>query len=280
MPAPKSLSNMLALTILLVSCNSAFAQNYRILLSNDDGIASPLLHALHDALADLPNTEVVVAAPNENKSGSSHSSDGGTLIVEPYLRDGEFFGYSVHGRPADAVRFGLLELGDETAFDLVVSGINRGANVGDVSHLSGTVGAAMEGVYQGVPAIAVSQDTAGVDTAKSAQFAASLVQRYQSEGAPNGVVLSINIPGGQWQGIAVRPMGDSYLQFRDYALTESTNERSSYEVERVIVQSESSSSDTYAYQQGYITITPLKFDWTAHEMISEIESWNLQAPNQ
>ena len=265
-----------ALLVSLVLASSASAQDYRILISNDDGIDSPLLHALHDALAALPDTEVVVAAPNANKSGSSQASDGTPLVVERYRRDGEFFGYSVHGRPADAVRFAIVELSDPAPFDLVVSGINRGANVGDVSHLSGTVGAAMEGLYHGIPAIAISEDTSGVDTAASAQFAANLVRRYQQEGAPEGVVISINIPRGDLKGVVVRPMGDSYLKTADYEVSESVGDRTVYERVRTIVQSEDESTDTYAYQQGYITITPLLFDWTAHDFIDDVESWDLQ----
>jgi len=266
-------------TLMLSLClgsSFALAQDYRILVSNDDGIGSPLLHALADALAALPNTEVVVSAPNENASGSSQASDGTPLIIDRYMRDGEFFGYSVHGRPADAVRFGIVELGSEAPFDLVVSGINRGANVGDVSHLSGTVGAAMEGLYHGIPSIAVSQDVEGVDTAASAEFAANLVRRYQQEGAPEGVVISINIPRGELKGVAVRPMGDSYLQTQDYEITEQDGDRTVYERVRVIAQSDDESSDTWAYQNGYISITPLKFDWTASEMLDEVEGWGLE----
>lgn len=249
---------------------------YRILLSNDDGIASPLLAVLHRELTLLPGVEVVVAAPDENQSGSSHSSTGGELVVERFNLDGDFFGYAVHGRPADAVRFGLIELGKEDPFDLVVSGINRGANVGDVSHLSGTVGAAMEGIYQGVPAIAISQDTTDVDTVASAKFAAQLVALYVEQGASKDVMLSINIPGGELRGVRVRPMGDSYLQTAGYELLEQAENRSVYERRRAIVQSTDTSTDTYAYQQGYITITPLKFDWTDHDYIERVESWNLQ----
>lgn len=271
-------NHFLLLVLLGLASSFSYGQNYRILLSNDDGIESPLLHALHDAIAALPNTEVVVSAPNENKSGSSHSSDGGSIRVERYQREGRFFGYSIDGRPADAVRFGILELSDLGAFDLVVSGINRGANVGDVSHLSGTVGAAMEAVYRGIPAIAVSQDSNGVDTQASAQFTANLVRRYQQQGAPQGVVISINIPGGELQGVAVRPMGDSYLQFTDYELVQEEDQRFHYEQQIAFVQSRMENSDTYAYQQGYITITPLKFDWTAHELLDAVEAWDLQLP--
>tara|TARA_B100000959_G_scaffold268608_1_gene313498 strand:- start:78 stop:908 length:831 start_codon:yes stop_codon:yes gene_type:complete len=265
-----------ALICLLLMSTGAFAQSYRVLLSNDDGIQSPLLVAMHDALAALPDVEVVVSAPHENQSGSSQSSSGNPVIVDEIYRDGSFFGYAVHGKPADAVRFGLVNLGREERFDLVVSGINLGANVGDVSHLSGTVGAAMEAQYHGLPSIAVSQDTSDVNTEASARFAARLVQKYQQGGAPEGVVISINIPGGELKGVQVRPMGDAYLQTGSYELLERGNNSASYNRERIVVQSTDPSTDTFSYQQGYITLTPLKFDWTDYDFISEVEAWNLQ----
>lgn len=266
----------IALALLFLSVNSSLsAQSYRILLSNDDGIESPRLHALHAALVQIPDAEVVVAAPNVNQSGSSQSSIG-SVTVDRFEHEGEFFGYAVHGRPADAVRFGIKELGKDQPFDIVVSGINRGANVGDVSHLSGTVGAAMEGLYHGLPAIAVSEDPESENTATTAQFAADLIQRYRRLGAPQGTLISINVPAGQIRGVAVRPMGDSYLQTGSYEAGQSRGNSTDYERVRIIVQSEDSATDTYAYQQGYISLTPLKFDWTDYELLDEMQSWNLQ----
>jgi len=265
-----------ALAIVLI-CFSAVvsAQSYRVLLSNDDGIESPRLHALHAALSELEGVEVVVSAPNVNQSGSSQSSIG-SITVDNFEKDGRFFGYAVHGRPADAVRFGIKELGKDRPFDIVVSGINRGANVGDVSHLSGTVGAAMEGLYHGLPAIAVSEDPDSENTAITAKFTADLVDRYRRLGAPSGTMISINVPAGDVKGVAVRPMGDSYLRYDGYEAVEQNGESTEYERIRLIVNSEDPTTDTYAYQQGYIAVTPLKFDWTDFEMLDEIESWNLQ----
>ena len=272
----KVIRQSLAIALMALLSPALAAQSYRVLLSNDDGIESPLLAALQLELAAMPGGEVVVAAPDGNQSGSSQSTAGGPIVVDKIYRDGSFFGYAVHGKPADAVRFGLVELGKDNAFDLVVSGINLGANVGDVSHLSGTVGAAMEGLYQGVPAIAISQDVEGVDTAASAKFATQLVARYQQHGAPVDVMISINIPRGELKGVLVRPMGDSYLRTIAYDLVEQSDNQSVYERERIIAQSTDTSTDTYAYQQGYITLTPLKFDWTDYELIDELESWDLQ----
>lgn len=265
-----------AAAVVLICCSAlASAQSYRVLLSNDDGIESPRLHALHAALSQLVDVEVIVSAPNVNQSGASQSSIG-SVTVDNFEQDGRFFGYAVHGRPADAVRFGIKELGKDQPFDIVVSGINRGANVGDVSHLSGTVGAAMEGLYNGLPAIAVSEDPNSENTAITAKFTADLVDRYRRLGAPRGTMISINVPAGDLKGVAVRPMGDSYLQTDSYEAVEQNGENTEYEIVRSIVNSEDPTTDTYAYQQGYISVTPLKFDWTDFEMLDEVESWNLQ----
>ena len=270
---------VLATLIITVSfCYDVFSQDYRILVTNDDGIESPLLHNLVANLASLSRVEIVVAAPDQNQSGSSQSSVGGPLILEKVRIEGATEAYSISGRPADAVRFAVVQLQTPNKFDLVISGVNRGANVGNVSHLSGTVGAAMEGVYHGLPAIAVSQEVTGVDTDTSARFILQLVERYRSIGAPQGVVMAVNIPRGELKGVAVRSMGDSFLKTESYSLKSDSEGGSYFEPERTIVQSTNNSTDTYAYQNGFITVTPLDFDWTAYSMIEDIETWNLALP--
>ena len=270
---------VLATLIITVSfCYNVFSQDYRILVTNDDGIESPLLHNLVANLASLSRVEIVVAAPDQNQSGSSQSSVGGPLIVEKVSIEGATEAYSISGRPADAVRFAVVQLQNPNKFDLVISGVNRGANVGNVSHLSGTVGAAMEGVYHGLPAIAVSQEVTGVDTDTSARFILQLVERYRSIGAPQGVVMAVNIPRGELKGVAVRSMGDSFLKTESYSLKSDSEGGSYFEPERTIVQSTNNSTDTYAYQNGFITVTPLDFDWTAYSMIEDIETWGLALP--
>ena len=89
-------------------------------------------------------------------------------------------------------------------------------------------------------------------------------------------MISINVPAGELKGVAVRPMGDSYLSTARYDPTVRDSMTTDYESVRIIVDSEDSTTDTYAYQQGYISVTPLKFDWTDFEMLDEVESWNLQ----
>ena len=267
---------LLFITNSIIFTQISVAQNFRILVTNDDGIDSPLLVPLAQALNELPNVEVVVSAPSENQSGSSHSSIGGPLTVKESKIEGINEAYSVSGRPADAVRFALSILGNDKSFDLVVSGINRGANVGNISHLSGTVGAAMEAVFHGVPAIAVSQEIRGVDTYNSAQFITQLVKHYMTDPTQEGTIISVNIPAGEHKGVAIRPMGDSYLQTSNYELVRESDNEKVYEREIALQNSENSETDTFAYQQGFITLTPLKFDWTSHESFEQIETWDLR----
>ena len=274
----KSTLTILVLLAFQVSAaeNQCQAPPLSILLTNDDGVESPLLAALVEEL-QTPG-DVVVSAPRSNQSGSSQASTGGSLRVERILRDGQLFGYGVFGTPTDALRYGLLVLGKDKPFDLVVSGINNSANVGKVSHMSGTVGAAMQAVYLGVPAIAVSQDTSGVDTSVTAGLAAQVARRYKAQGAPKGVVVSINVPRGELKGVAIRPMGDSYLSVGQYELTSETAQILEYERTRSIDQSQDNTSDTWAYQNGYATVTPLRLDWTDLELLEQLPNWQLTLP--
>lgn len=260
--------------ILLISSLPVYGQDYRILITNDDGVESELLAALTAELSTI--AEVTVSAPRENQSGMAQASTGGPFTVEEIRRDGRLFGYGVHGTPTDAMRYGLLVLGKDDPFDLVVSGINRGANVGKVSHGSGTVGAAMQAVFLGVPAIAVSQDVRDVDTSVTVKLALDLVKKYKAEGAPPGVVVSINVPRGELKGVVARPMGDSYLSPYAYELVSETDGVRNYERRRGTSVSEDPSTDTWAYQNGYVTLTPLRLDWTDYDLLEAMKSWELQ----
>ncbi len=139
-------------------------QRPRILVTNDDGIGSPGLRQL--VLALSKDADVVICAPDSNRSGSSQAvpSLARPMTVKEMDVPGAKQAFAVSGRPADSVCYAVVALSKDKPFDLVVSGINSSANVGDLSHSSGTVGAAMEGVYRGIPSIAVSQGGRTRDT--------------------------------------------------------------------------------------------------------------------
>jgi 5'-nucleotidase len=253
------------------------SQSVRILVTNDDGWESAGLAAVVRALGELG--EVVVSAPSENRSGSSQSTIvlRGEHIARQVEIEGASEAWSLEGTPADAAAFGILALGGERGFDLVVSGINAGANVGEVAHYSGTVGAAMEAVGLGVPAIAVSQQDPR-ESGRAARFTLQLARRILSEGADPGVVYAVNVPRHRGEGVqpvVVAPMGGRYLRVRGFRLKEledgSFGVRATIGFERTAPEG----TDTAAYQAGAIAVTPLHFNWT-HEAASErMAEWGL-----
>jgi 5'-nucleotidase len=284
MVVSKKYRTMLAVSVLflpltLVSSPSSPAQQepYRILVTNDDGIEAPGIHALASELRKIG--EVIVVAPSENQSGSSMSLTGGEIVrIEKHEKNGELFGYGINGMPARAVLFGILELAKGKKIDLVVSGINAGQNVGDAGHFSGTVGAAMTAINFGVPSVAVSLDFRTNDYTFAAQYTARFVEQLKTKGAPEGIAFSINIPAAtpdELQGVVPARMGGSFLQF-GFEKRQDPRGRPYYWRTREFVTDFEPGTDSHAYQDKRITITPLRFDWTDYEMLEELKGWDLE----
>lgn len=163
-----------------------------ILATNDDGVDAPGLAALVGAVASLG--EVVVVAPDRERSGASHAL---TLSRPLRVREGAAGRFAVDGTPTDCVHLGVFNLTGGRLPDLVVSGINRGLNVGDDVTYSGTVAGAMEGTLLHVPSLAFSAqpgEDGEVDYRAAAAFAAVLAAEVLSEGLPPGVFLNVNVP--------------------------------------------------------------------------------------
>ncbi|GAB1263465.1 5'/3'-nucleotidase SurE [Aurantivibrio infirmus] len=277
----KPLSFAFAIIVASVFCISAFstvafADPARILLTNDDGIESKELATLAALLKN--EFDLVISAPRENQSGSSQATNSRSpLRVEKIYQDGDFFGYGVHGKPADAAQFGLMVLGKDKPFDLVVSGINRGSNVGNISHLSGTVGAAMHSQHLGYPSIATSQD-GRANTQLTAKVTLDVIKKFLAEGAPLGTVISINVPAGEPKGVVVKTMGGSYFGYRPYEIVSGGGDDITYQSGLLIAPAETNDNDTQAYQEGFITITPLKYDWTDEDKIKSLREWQIALP--
>jgi 5'-nucleotidase len=257
----------------------------RFLVTNDDGWEAPGLAALVRELARAG--EVVVSAPAVNQSGSSQSLGalGQPVRARPVAIEGAAEAWAVEGTPAVAAAFGLLRFGAERPFDLVVSGINRGANVGDVAHVSGTVGAAMQAASMGVPAIASSQDSLAGDYAVAALYTAKVALGALERGLPVGVVLSINVPAkaaaGGGKSLAL-PMGRGYLEIAGFSElpvpVETASDAAAGTLWRpslrlLAASAELAGSDTGGYLDGDITVTPLAFDWTAHDRLDWLRGW-------
>src|SRR5713226_9250367 len=189
----------------------------KILITNDDGIAARGLEALRRALAALDGVSVSVIAPDSNRSAVARSiTTRSPLWVEEIPFEDGSVGFATEGTPVDCVRFAELGLLGERP-DLVISGINHGANLGDDITYSGTVAAALEGVVLGLPAIAVSQQSGaraldyrfdgGFGFEVAASFVARLVERIEDVPLPARTLLNVNVPAGQPSGVEVTSLG-------------------------------------------------------------------------
>jgi 5'-nucleotidase len=252
----------------------------QILVTNDDGIEAAGIKALADALKPLG--EVTVVAPAKNQSGASHSITilAGTAGIVPVMRDGALFGHAVPGTPADSVLAGLYWVKKGSKFDLVVSGINYGTNVGNGAYYSGTVGAAMEGALAGIPGLAFSQDAKLKDDyARSATVAAQIVRAALEHGLPPRSYWNVNIPAGELKGIKVLPVGGDYYVVDRIETTGTATDGSTGIKPKMKIGTEfPAGSDTEAYVQGYVTITPLSLDITDRAQLKAVGGWDLTLP--
>lgn len=269
----------LTLLVLWTLPAALFAQpteSFDILLTNDDGIESPGIQVLAEKLAEVGRVHLV--APCGQRSGSSMAVDlRAELELRPIRGDGRMPGHCVDATPAGAVLLAITTLAPDGGFDLVVSGINRGANIGAVAHMSGTVGGAMAGAYFGIPAVAASLGR-GRDFDYPARFVASFVGELKRRPARPGIVFSINIPSARQEeiaGVVSAPMGGSQLRF-GYDETAGEGETRHFRPRISRETDFPAGSDTEAFAAGRITITPLRFDWTAFTVVDELKTWNLR----
>ena len=233
-----------------------------ILVSNDDGIHSDGLRALADALT--PHGHIVVVAPDREQSAVSHA-----LTLHRPLRIDQVAPdrYTVDGTPTDCVNLGINAILRGRRPVLVVSGINKGANLGDDVTYSGTVSAAMEGTLLGVSSIAVSQIGRGpYDFTVAATFAGELIERVLRDGLPPDTLLNVNVPafqdGARPAGVALTRMGKR--RYGD-AIVEKVDPRGRkyYWIggeELSFVEGEG--TDFHAISQGAISVTPIHLDLT------------------
>ena len=256
-----------------VACAAVFfpasAWACRILLVNDDGVDSPGITALYDALKT--DCEVVTAAPADNQSGASHAvpNIGAGIVVRRVKvgEDGE--GYSVEGTPAEAAGLGIMALSGGVPFDLVIAGINRGENTGLANLYSGTVNAAMEALVRGAPAIAVSQDAAyGDDFAFSAALTRKLVDSVLNHGLPQGVILNVNIPVNP-RGVVLVPSRGLSVGIDGFDASEQEDGAMLY-TPRFAAVNGLPDGDVKAYLDGYVSIAPLALDRTSNDSFSEL----------
>jgi len=243
----------------------------KILVSNDDGYLAKGINTLADELANI--AEVTVVAPDRNRSGASNSL---TLHSPLRVRRVEEDRYFVNGTPSDCVHLALAGFLDEDP-DIVVSGINHGANLGDDVIYSGTVAAAMEGRFLGLPAIAISLvGRHAVNFNTAARVASDLVTKLQQNPLAGDIMLNVNVPDVDYddlQGIESTRLG---FRHRAEAMIREKDPhgRSIYWIGPAGEgQDNGVGTDFEAIARGVVAVTPIKVDLTRHEMLPDLKGW-------
>jgi 5'-nucleotidase len=246
-----------------------------ILISNDDGYQAPGIEALAAALRPLGR--ITVVAPDRDRSGASNS----LTLVNPIraIRTQEDV-YRVDGTPTDCVHLAITGLLDQEP-DMVVSGINAGANMGDDVLYSGTVAAAMEGRFLGLPAIAVSLASLELhhyDTA--ARAAVELVSALQRSPLPADTILNVNVPDLPWeeiQGFSATRLGHRHKS-EPVVKTQDPRGRPIYWVGPAGPEQDAGpGTDFHAVRTGYVSVTPIHVDLTRYDALDTVAGWLSQA---
>ena len=258
----------------------------RVLLTNDDGIDAEGLQTLRRALVALDDVQLAVIAPDANQSATARSiTFRRPLWVTEVPFDDGTVGYACDGTPVDCVRLASLGLVDDFEPDLIVSGINHGANLGDDITYSGTVAAALEGVVLGIPGIAVSQQSVrretdfrlghSFDFESAAAFTALLVDRLDDVPLPSGTLLNVNVPAGEVHGVEVARLGKRIYEDRLDLIEEDTGRKLYRVYGDTPTHDDEPGTDLSAVAAGKIAVTPLHFDLTAEHGMEGLREYDL-----
>lgn len=246
----------------------------RILISNDDGVNAIGIVTLADELAKI--AEVDVVAPDRNRSGASNSLSVQLPVRAQQLSNGY---YSVTGTPTDCVHLALTGLLDKK-YDMVVSGINAGENLGDDVLYSGTVAAATEGRTLGLPAIAVSlvnkEGTAPQNYHTAAAVVRQFIERLRKSPVPHATILNINVPDislNELQGFEVTRLGTRHASQGVIKELDPRGDPVYWMGASGPEADAGPGTDFNAVRMNRVSITPLQIDMTNHSVIGKISSW-------
>jgi 5'-nucleotidase len=245
----------------------------KILISNDDGYRAEGLQHLVGALETL--ADITVVAPERNRSGASNS-----LTLDAPLRVYSYGAkrYYTNGTPTDCVHLAISGLLQQEQ-DMVVSGINDGANLGDDVLYSGTVAAAVEGRFLGLPAIAISlvvKEQSGRHFATAARVAAELVMRLQRSPLNRATILNVNVPDLPYehlQGTQVTRLGFRHRSEEVIRAKDPKGHEIFWVGPAGAGQDAGPGTDFHAVANGYVSITPLQIDLTRHTMLDDLREW-------
>jgi len=250
-----------------------------ILVTNDDGIYSPGIRALTKAMNDIG--DVVVIAPMNEQSAVGHSITLNSPIrIEDYNFGDELShvpALAISGTPCDCMKLALHELLHRKP-DLAVSGINKGSNVAINVIYSGTISAATESSVNGIDSIAFSLDTTDItsDFTPSGNYAKTIAQKVLRSQLPRGVVLSVNVPNipeNEIKGIQVTRQARSQWEEVFVGRKDPSNKPYYWYRGMLNILDQSKDTDSTVVDQGYVSITPLQYDRTAHGCIDVMKTW-------
>jgi 5'-nucleotidase len=251
-----------------------------ILLTNDDGIGAQGIRSLYNVFSKDPKYDVAIIAPEFERSAGGH----GITVFDPIwvkkeYRNKKFYGYVVNGTPADCVKLFKELLGRKP--DLLISGINRGANIGENIIYSGTVSAATEGICNDIPSIAVSLDSyVDDDYSFAANFSKKIADLvFKNGGLPSKTLLNINVPSlpkKKIKGVKITKQSDA--KFKDYFLKRTDPRgRDYYWMDGEFVEiTDCNDSDYCAIKEGYVSITPIQCDMTDYSKIDYFKKWEIK----
>jgi 5'-nucleotidase len=240
----------------------------KILVTNDDGIHSEGIVALEGPLRALG--EVMTVAPAHEMSAASHS-----LTLSRPLRIDRIdeCHYSVDGTPTDCVTLAMNIIMAGSPPDIVVSGINKGGNLGDDVTYSGTVAGALEASIYGLPGLAISLvQRTDFDFRPAAEFAVELARRVLSDGLPPGTLLNVNVPPGPIRGVRITRQGNKIVRPTIIEGTDPRQRKYYWIGEESVTWNDEDGTDYHALRQGLVSMTPLRNDLTDFRALAEIES--------
>ncbi|MFY9557464.1 MAG: 5'/3'-nucleotidase SurE [Blastocatellia bacterium] len=249
-----------------------------ILVTNDDGIHSAGIIALAEALRAVG--EVWVVAPAHEMSAASHSL---TLTRPLRIEKIDDYHFSVDGTPTDCVTLAMNHLLKDGLPDIVVSGINKGGNLGEDVSYSGTVAGALEASIYGLPGIAVSLvQRTNFDFGPAARFATELARRVLGDGLPRGTLLNVNVPPGPVRGLRVTRQGTKNIRPNIIEGTDPRQRKYYWIGEESLTWNEEAGTDYEALGHGLVSITPLRTDLTDYRVLEEFKSrdWDVVLESQ
>jgi 5'-nucleotidase len=249
-----------------------------ILLSNDDGINAPGLAALEKEISKFATVSIVAPITEMSAMGHAITISNPIKLVNIY-RDEEFYGYGIEGTPSDCVKLAIQ--GDLISKpDMVISGINQGANLGIDIIYSGTVSAAYEGTLLGVPSIAVSLDSfKSKDFSIAAKIVSHLAKKVLAQGLPLGTLLNLNIPAvksiDQIKGIKIVKQGNALYRENFEKRMDPRNRVYYWMSGERDVKDLNPELDEIAIKDNWVTLTPIQYNLTHFDFMKNLSSWGL-----